>query len=144
MTVDRRKTLASIAGSIIVPALGSRERPCQRAQRVVVGQSPPRAGEVDATPALPMGWQEIAYSVLLDGTPAIVGADVDLRQEWRRDADGRVLGRLVDVAVQASARIWTYDGRELRAVHHSRWKRHFQSSTGSPMRTDRVRRKGLQ
>jgi hypothetical protein len=64
-------------------------------------------------PPLPEGWQVVAYSVLSDGSLAIIGSDADLRHEWRRDAEGRVLGKPLEIAATASARIWVFDGAEM-------------------------------
>jgi hypothetical protein len=64
-------------------------------------------------PALPDGWQVVAYSVLSGGSLAIIGTDVDLHHEWRRNAEGRVLGNPLEVAATASARIWVFDGTEM-------------------------------
>ncbi len=66
-------------------------------------------------PVLPDGWQTLAYAVLADGRLAITGVNADLRHEWRRDDKGRVLGNPNEVAAQATARIWTFDGQRLEA-----------------------------
>ena len=66
-------------------------------------------------PTLPEGWNILTYSVLAGGTLAIVGSDEDLHHEWRRDSEGRVLGKPSEVAARALGRIWTFDGTGLVA-----------------------------
>lgn len=66
-------------------------------------------------PKLPDGWHLVTYSVLSGGKLAIVGSDADLQYEWRRDVEGRVLGKPSEVAAQATGRIWTFDGTALSA-----------------------------
>jgi hypothetical protein len=74
--------------------------------------SAPRVIEA-IVPSLPDGWQVVSYVSLADGTLAILGADADLRAEWRRDDAGIMLGDPGRVAATARARLWTYDGNAL-------------------------------
>ena len=66
-------------------------------------------------PPLPAGWHLVAAAALADGKLALLGADADLAQEWRRDAEGRVLGKPWEVAARATARVWRFDGEALDA-----------------------------
>jgi len=61
-------------------------------------------------PPLPNGWQAVKHAVLSDGNLAIVGTDVDLRNEWRWDDRGMVIGNPNQLAATAQARIWIFDG----------------------------------
>lgn len=67
-------------------------------------------------PPLPDGWQPVTFTILRDGDLAILGTDVDLRHEWRRDEKGMPIGNPRDIAARASARIWTFDGLALVAA----------------------------
>jgi len=66
-----------------------------------------------ALPRLPAGWQLVKVVVLADGDLAILATNVDLEQEWRRDAKGQVLGKPREVAARAEARLWCFDGARL-------------------------------
>lgn len=75
--------------------------------------SPPSASEI-RIPPLPEGWHVVRHAILADGALAIVGADVDILAEWRRDTSG-TLGLPDKAAAQAHARVWTFDGAALAA-----------------------------
>ncbi len=68
---------------------------------------------VVALPRLPAGWQLVTAAVLADGKLALLATDVDLAHEWRRDPDGRVLGKPREVAARATARLWGFAGETL-------------------------------
>jgi hypothetical protein len=65
---------------------------------------------VAVLPSLPDGWQIVRHAILADGNLAIIGTDVDLRSEWRREGTGLVIGNPQRVAAAAQARIWVFDG----------------------------------
>jgi hypothetical protein len=52
----------------------------------------------------------VTHAILHDGKLAILGADVDLRREWRRDEQGMESGDPRGASARARARIWTFDG----------------------------------
>jgi len=66
-----------------------------------------------ALPRFPAGWHLVATAVLADGSLALVAADIDIAHEWRRDSNGRVLGRPAEVAARATAKVWYFDGTAL-------------------------------
>jgi hypothetical protein len=71
--------------------------------------------EATALPSLPDGWQPVRYAILGNGQLAILGADADLRREWRPDKQGRQKGDPWKATARATARIWTFDGATLVA-----------------------------
>jgi hypothetical protein len=72
--------------------------------------NPAPEGATVVIPPLPDGWQAVTYAVLRDGKLAILGTDVDLRREWRRNEQGMPTGNPLGAAARAGARIWTFDG----------------------------------
>jgi hypothetical protein len=64
-------------------------------------------------PQLPARWQLVTAAVLANGNIALLATNVDLAQEWRRDANGLVLGKPGEVAAYAEARVWCFDGEGL-------------------------------
>lgn len=91
------KAATAVPADEIVMADDDRSRPAPLATSWVV-------------PPLPDGWHFVTYSILSGGQLAIVGSDADLQHEWRRDVEGRVLGKPSEVAAEAAGRIWTFDG----------------------------------
>ena len=77
---------------------------------------PAPEGIACAIPPLPDGWQPVTFTIMRDGNLAILGTDVDLRHEWRRDEQGMPIGKPHEIAARASARIWTFDGSTLAAA----------------------------
>jgi hypothetical protein len=75
--------------------------------------SPAPTARTATIPALPEGWHPVRYAILRDGKLAILGANVDLRREWRYDSEGAVLGNPFGAAARAGARIWTFDGTRM-------------------------------
>lgn len=96
---------AAIAAMVVAPIVRSETRP------VPPTQAPPATSI--PIPELPAGWQAVGYAVLSDGALAILGADVDLRSEWRYNDDGRLVGRPYELAATASAQIFVFDGARL-------------------------------
>jgi hypothetical protein len=117
MAMRRRSVLGSLGA--LLGLWGSKAATAVPADEIVMAEGdrfrPAPLATSWTVPPLPDGWHLVTYSILSGGQLAIVGSDADLTHEWRRDAEGRVLGKPSEVAAQASGQIWTFDGAELKA-----------------------------
>lgn len=66
-------------------------------------------GTTRRIPSLPDGWRVVSYAILSNGDLGILGADVDLSEEWRLKRRGDPFGK----AAGARAAIWIFDGSQL-------------------------------